>query len=96
MRWPGMRSEYAYIPAGEDPGTTGRHQIGVSFSALPVLMVHGDGCVLPDNARRVYDALAGPKKLVWTEGSQTDFYDQREAVDEAIEAADRHFRETLR
>ncbi|HJS75640.1 MAG TPA: hypothetical protein VJ921_15205, partial [Vicinamibacteria bacterium] len=32
MRWPGMRSEYAYIPAGEDAGTTGRRQIGVSFS----------------------------------------------------------------
>ena len=32
MRWPEMRSEYAYIPAGEDAGTTGRHQIGVSFS----------------------------------------------------------------
>jgi uncharacterized protein len=67
---------------------------GIS-AAIPVLMVHGDGCVLPDNARRVYDALSGPKKLVWTEGSQADFYDQRKEVDKAVEAADRHFQETL-
>jgi fermentation-respiration switch protein FrsA (DUF1100 family) len=66
-----------------------------SSVTVPVLMVHGDGCVLPDNARRVYDALAGSKNLVWTEGTQTDFYDQNEAVDKAVAAAYRHFQETL-
>jgi AraC family transcriptional regulator len=32
MLWPGMRSQYAYIPPGEDGGTTESGQIGVSFS----------------------------------------------------------------
>lgn len=29
-----------------------------------------------------------PKRLNWTEGSQTDFYDQQPHVDAAVEAAD--------
>lgn len=41
------------------------------------------------------DALSGRKNMIWTDGSQIDFYDQKAAVDKAIEAADRHFRETL-
>jgi fermentation-respiration switch protein FrsA (DUF1100 family) len=52
----------------------------------PTLLVHGDGCVLPDNARAVHDALAGPKRLVWTHGAQTDFYDQPPQVTEAVDA----------
>jgi len=31
-RWPGMRSEYSWIPPGEAPSQTGPHQVGVSFS----------------------------------------------------------------
>ena len=61
----------------------------------PVLMVHSEECVFPENAKRVYDALRGRKSKLWSEGSQTDFYDQRSQVDEAINAADQHFRETL-
>jgi AraC family transcriptional regulator len=30
--WPGMRSEYAWLPARDGPTVTGEHQIGVSFS----------------------------------------------------------------
>jgi AraC family transcriptional regulator len=30
--WPGMRSEYSWIPPGESPSQTGPHQVGVSFS----------------------------------------------------------------
>ncbi len=30
--WPGMRSEYSWIPPGEAPSQTGPHQVGVSFS----------------------------------------------------------------
>jgi uncharacterized protein len=56
--------------------------------SVPTLMVHGDGCGLPDNARSVYDRLGGPKKLVWADGGQTDFYDQPARVALAIEAAD--------
>jgi uncharacterized protein len=63
--------------------------------SVPTLLVHGDDCVLPDNARSVHDRLAGPKELVWTAGGQIDFYDQPEQVALAVEAADNHFRRTL-
>jgi hypothetical protein len=38
----------------------------------------------------------GPKRLVWTEGSQIDFYDQPPQVGAALEAAKAWFDETLR
>ena len=62
---------------------------------VPTLMVHGDGCVLPDNARAVHKSLAGPAELVWADGQQIDFYDQPEQVSLAVDAADEHFRRTL-
>jgi fermentation-respiration switch protein FrsA (DUF1100 family) len=63
--------------------------------SVPVAMVHGDGCVLPDNARAVYAALRGPKRLEWTAGSQIDFYDQAPQVTRALEVVVPHFRESL-
>jgi fermentation-respiration switch protein FrsA (DUF1100 family) len=63
--------------------------------SAPTLLVHGDDCVLPDNARLVHDRLAGPSELVWAEGTQIDFYDQPDQVSLAVEAADKHFRRTL-
>jgi len=62
----------------------------------PAFFVHGDGCVLPDNAKRVYEALTGRKDMLWTEGSQIDFYDQPALVEKSVDAADRHFRQSLR
>jgi fermentation-respiration switch protein FrsA (DUF1100 family) len=55
---------------------------------LPALMVHSDGCVLPENARLVHERMRGPKQMVWGEGSQTDFYDRPRQVSLAIDAAD--------
>jgi fermentation-respiration switch protein FrsA (DUF1100 family) len=52
------------------------------------LLVHSDGCVFPDNIRSVHARLRGPKQLVWTEGGQTDFYDQRAQVEFALNATD--------
>ena len=62
----------------------------------PVLFVHGDQCVLPGNVKALRDQLAGPAELVWADGTQTDFYDQPEQVSVAVEAAEAHFRRTLR
>jgi pimeloyl-ACP methyl ester carboxylesterase len=62
---------------------------------VPVLFVHSDGCVLPANVKAVRDRLAGPGELVWTEGGQTDFYDQQEQVSLAVSAAAEHFKKTL-
>jgi len=63
--------------------------------SVPTLLVHGDDCVLPDNAKAVHDRLGGERELVWAGGAQTDFYDQPEQVGLAVEAADRHFGRTL-
>jgi fermentation-respiration switch protein FrsA (DUF1100 family) len=55
---------------------------------VPALFVHSDGCVFPDNLRTVHDRVRGPKRLVWSEGTQTDFYDQPKQLDFAVEAVD--------
>jgi uncharacterized protein len=54
----------------------------------PVLFVHSDGCVFPDNVRSIHQRLRGPKQLVWSDGAQTDFYDQPAQVHVAVNAAD--------
>jgi len=44
--------------------------------------------VFPDNARLVHSRLRGKKELVWTNGNQTDFYDQPTQVEFAVDATD--------
>ena len=56
--------------------------------SAPSLFVHSDGCVFPDNVRRVHSRLRGPKQLVWGDGTQTDYYDQPVQVAAAVEAID--------
>jgi uncharacterized protein len=63
----------------------------------PTLLVHSDACALPDNAKAVHARLAGRKELAWLgKGSQTDYYDQPEYVNAAIERASSWFQDTLR
>jgi uncharacterized protein len=62
---------------------------------IPSLMIHGPGCALPDNAMQVYERWSGPKRLVWREGAQTDFYDQPGLVNPSVEAVDDWFKEHL-
>jgi uncharacterized protein len=61
----------------------------------PCLFVHSDGCVFPDHVKQVHAEVTGPKELVWSTGSQIDFYDQPQQVDAALEAIDAWFRRTL-
>jgi fermentation-respiration switch protein FrsA (DUF1100 family) len=56
--------------------------------SAPALFVHSDGCVFPDRVRLVHSRLRGPKQLLWANGTQTDFYDQPEQVELAVNAAD--------
>ncbi|MBA3295148.1 MAG: lysophospholipase [Geodermatophilaceae bacterium] len=58
---------------------------------VPSLFVHSDDAVLPDNVRRLADELGELATVSWTDGAQTDFYDQRQQVDHAITAAVNHF-----
>lgn len=62
---------------------------------VPTLIVHSDGAALPDNARRFHAALGGAKHLLWTDGTQTDFYDREPFVSRAVAAAVEHFDEAL-
>jgi fermentation-respiration switch protein FrsA (DUF1100 family) len=64
-------------------GTSAARQVEV-----PTLLVHSDGSVFPDNVRLVHSQLRGKKELIWTNGFQTDFYDQPTQVAFAVDAAD--------
>ena len=61
---------------------------------IPTLMVHGDDCALPDNAKRVHRRLANAD-LVWSTGAQQDFYDGTDFVGKAVAATDTHFKRWL-
>jgi uncharacterized protein len=63
--------------------------------SVPSLFVHADGCAFPDHVRRVHARVKGPKELVWSEGTQIDFYDQPRQVDGAVQAVTRWFARTL-
>ncbi|HEY0945790.1 MAG TPA: dienelactone hydrolase family protein [Opitutaceae bacterium] len=71
---------------------------GLSAAAAvttPTLLVHSDGCALPANVKRVHADLRGKKRLVWGDGTQTDYYDQPAFVEKAVAAAHAHFQDTL-
>lgn len=61
----------------------------------PTLLVHSEDAAIPDGARRFHDALAGPRRFVWTDGDQFDFYDQDPQVAFAADAAAAHFAAAL-
>ena len=62
---------------------------------VPTLMVHGDACALPENAKEVHRRLARAE-LIWSDGAQQDFYDGASFVEKAVAAVDAHFSATLR
>jgi pimeloyl-ACP methyl ester carboxylesterase len=57
----------------------------------PTLIVHSERAAFPDQARKVYDLLAGPKTIHWADGTHFDFYDQPATVSEAAERVAEHF-----
>lgn len=63
---------------------------------IPVLMVHSDEAVLPDNAKRFYETIPHERKqLHWTTGTQMDFYDQPQPVLEAVSTIADFFKKTV-
>ncbi|KIZ16594.1 alpha/beta hydrolase [Streptomyces natalensis] len=61
----------------------------------PTVLVHSRDGAIPQGAEKFHAALGGPNALVWTSGTQFDFYDQDAKVTEAAGIAARHFTETL-
>jgi fermentation-respiration switch protein FrsA (DUF1100 family)/ketosteroid isomerase-like protein len=62
---------------------------------VPTLMIHSEKAAFPDNVRRFYGRLTGPKEILWAEGEHTDFYDKEPQVTLAANAAAAHFNRTL-
>jgi len=91
---PAWRNEYAVMSWVE----------WIQFDALavapkvttPALFVHSDGSALPENVKRFYNTMPGPKQLAWVEGNHLDFYDQEPLVNTAITAVTRHFNRVTR
>lgn len=68
----------------------------------PLLMIHSDGCVLPDYTKKYFEAVPSEnKELVWVETDkaspmhQFDFYDQDKEVGLAVEKTSDFFRKAL-
>jgi uncharacterized protein len=62
----------------------------------PTLLVHSEDAAIPEGAHRFHAALAGPKDVYWTQGTQFDFYDTEPQVTLAVDTATAHFARTLR
>lgn len=63
--------------------------------AVPTLMVHSEDAAIPQGARRFSAQLRAPKREVWTDGEQWDFYDGPAHVARAADAAAEHFQDVL-
>jgi uncharacterized protein len=89
--WPNQMAELSWLSWLSFDGLAAAPSV-----TTPTLLVHSDGCVLPDNAKAVHSRLAGKKKLAWIDkGTQTDFYDVPEYVKIAADHAAAWFEETL-
>ena len=74
--WPGMRSEYMWLPADGAETATKAHQVGVSFSAHRNAVLQIDGRA---------DYLNVPASTVFTNGAQTVRWAEVTEPTEAVE-----------
>lgn len=61
----------------------------------PALIIHSDEAAFPEQARKAYGHLAGPKELHWADGKHFDFYDDGETVRQSADRIAEHFQRTL-
>ncbi|PDT33902.1 twin-arginine translocation pathway signal protein [Rhizobium sp. M10] len=87
------RNEFAVM--GWEPWIAFNPVAQASKVKAPALMIHSDGAAFPDQARKVYNQLAGPKELHWTVGKHFDFYDQADTVRQAADRVAAHFHSKL-
>lgn len=63
---------------------------------VPSMFVHGDNVALPMNVKAIYEAIAAPKELVWSQTTaHLDFYDRPEPMKASADAVARHFKRYL-
>ncbi|MGC2996996.1 alpha/beta hydrolase [Streptomyces sp. G35A] len=66
-----------------------------SFVTTPTIVVHSDGSALPENAKKLHEAVQGAKELVWSDGNHFDYYDSPKQIDNAVANVTRFFRTHL-
>lgn len=64
-QWPGMRSEYSWLPAGGDGTRTEPHQVGVSFSAHRGAVFESGGRVTSADIAGGSVIVTGAEPLTW-------------------------------
>ncbi|MFF9819464.1 hypothetical protein [Streptomyces sp. NPDC014006] len=62
-----------------------------SSVTTPVIVVHSDESALPENAKKLYEAVQGEKELVWSDGNHYDYYDSPKQIDNAVANVTRFF-----
>lgn len=62
---------------------------------VPAIVVHSDESAFPNNAKKFYAELQGPKELVWADGNHYDYYDSQAQIDNAVKNVTRFFNEHM-
>jgi hypothetical protein len=64
---------------------------------VPSLMIHSDGAVLADYAKKFFNDIPTENKVLhWTEGTQFDFYDNPKQVSESVAAINVFFKNNMK
>ncbi|MEV6909196.1 alpha/beta hydrolase [Amycolatopsis sp. NPDC051071] len=66
-----------------------------SSVTTPTIVVHSDNSALPENAKKLHEAVQGAKELVWSDGNHYDYYDSPKQIDNAVANVTRFFRTHL-
>jgi AraC family transcriptional regulator len=71
IHWPGMRSEYAWIPPQDNPTTTKPHQIGVSFTRHTNLVRESAGRAVRSDVAAGAVFVTGDDAITWIDVADT-------------------------
>jgi uncharacterized protein len=63
---------------------------------VPTMIIHSDDSAFPDQAKKVFGLLAGPKELSWQQGGHFEFYDNPAKVKLAAAEAVRFVRANVK
>lgn len=61
----------------------------------PTLLVHSEQAAFPNQARKIYDLLNGPKEIIWEDGGHYDFYDNPDTIRKTAKSLANHFHSSL-
>ncbi|WNZ22227.1 alpha/beta hydrolase [Leptolyngbya sp. NK1-12] len=62
---------------------------------VPTLFIHSRDGAVPAGAEQFFADIPAPKQFVWMPGIQFDFYDQEPTVNQAVQTAVEHLKQTL-